>query len=253
MADRAGHLRAVGVPVTTHVIDRESGQAIALLDQAQHRFGHIRQIRPLVPDAACVRNGDGADSLARPHQRGGKPVVAGLRPEEIPRAHDETAHAIGTGGLHAALQFHADLALARKRLLRGVLAQHGKGVGRKVVHRAGQHNACARCAGRGDGVVDHRQHLASPVLVARRVDGVDDQLGALCRTHHVLAHHCITAHPFEGGVAIRQRIRIALQCTHVPAACHQTPCDFAADATGGAQYQCDALCLCCLFHERAPE
>jgi len=63
---------------------------------------------------------------------------------------------------------------------------------------------------------------------------VDDQLGALCGSDHVLAHHGITSHPLEGGVAIHQRIRIALQCAHVPAACHQTPCYLAANAAGGA-------------------
>src|SRR6516162_10732264 len=88
-ADSLDHPCAVVIPLALHLKDREVVEHLGRLKKQCHRLGHVRQIGPLMGNAAAARIGDDRYGLAWFDESLGEPVVAGSRSEEISGANDQ--------------------------------------------------------------------------------------------------------------------------------------------------------------------
>ena len=137
----------------------------------------------------------------------------------------------------SALHFHADRALARRRILWRVFGQHRKGIGSVVVDRSRQHNRGTLGNSRADGVIEHRQHQLCPTAVARRIDCMHDDRAAAGRAQHVVPVHRVTADPGDAVALLLVARQPALERTHLPPRTAQLSRDLTTDAAAGAKHQ----------------
>ena len=230
---RGRHL-APGQQVAAEMEDLEGRQAVRLVQQPGHGLGQIRQIGPGMGQPPVRRLGHRRHRPARLDHRLAKPVVAGVRPEEVAGPDDQHRRAGLRSRLQPPLHLDPDPALAGGRVLRRGLVDQRKGVEAEIVDRARQQDARALGPGGGDGVVQHRQHQLAPVAIARRVGRMDDQARALGRAGHIGGDHGVAFDPLDawpGGLGA------AGQRPNGPAVAHQRRGDFAADAAGRADHQ----------------
>ena len=77
---------------------------------------------------------------------------------------------------HTPFHFHPNSAFAGVRELRAGFGQIGKLVFIEIVNRSGQDNACLVYDGGRNRVVKHGQNQLGPIAVARRINGMNDDI-----------------------------------------------------------------------------
>ncbi len=230
------HLRPILVEVAVHVKRREPRQAGLALDELHHRLGDVRQIAPLVTDAASGI-ADAAQRRPRLDQALREPVVCRAGAEEVAGADDE--HALSRVA-QATLHLDANGALARRRVLRRLFVDApAERIRPVVVDGAGQDHAGAARPRGGDRALEHRQDQLAPVAIAGRIDRVHDERRAARGRDHVVGAHGVAGHHLERRVA--QAGRVAMQGAHPPATGAQEAGHGLADAAGDAENECGAL------------
>src|SRR5262245_10007702 len=114
--------------MTAEMETLERRQFAFTIREPRNRLAKVRQIRPCMAGRAPAGISDAADRLAWFHHALREPRVHRVTAEEIASAHDQRTHAASRRCFQMLLECDTDLALARQRTLRIVLAQHGERV-----------------------------------------------------------------------------------------------------------------------------
>ncbi len=163
-------------PMCRRIARPRTARACRAVQQGEHRGSDIRQIGPLMADAGIAGQGDGADRSAGRDQHLCEPAVCRRWAEEVSGAQHDAAYACFGRILEANFHRLADFALACHRVLRRIVWNQWEDVRPEVIDGPGQENGCTGRARGGDRILQHRQHERVPMAVARRVDGMNDDI-----------------------------------------------------------------------------